>query len=76
MARQTKLTITGTGETGDKIHCKISFKKKTDDPVVKDATGNDAEVLQTRPPGLSIIEEIVGENPTWVKIGGKWYKIG
>lgn len=77
MAKKSKITIHGKGETGDDIKCKIEFDPITDDPIVSGLpSGVPDEVLQSRPVGMTIIEEIVGHNPTWVKIGGKWYRIG
>jgi hypothetical protein len=76
--RKTKLTIKGKGECGSKVHCDISFDS-SGNLIIKDKSGKDIAPLSGNPNCTmddNIIEGLASKNPTWVKIGGRWYKIG
>lgn len=76
--RNSKLTISGVGESGSKVHCDIEFDA-SGDVIVKSKSGKTITPLTGDPScsvGDMVIEGLASKNPTWVKIGGRWYKIG
>ena len=68
----------GWDEDGNKIVFKLKGKDSSGKPIVTDEDGS--PIPETSQPPYDeddvIIELLVSQNPTWVKIGGRWYKVG
>ena len=84
MARKRELSIKGKGELAH-VDVDITFDTETGE-LVEIKNKNTGGGVVENPPGQEdnpectlnniILESLVDFNPTWVKINGKWYRIG